>query len=41
MKFQKASKREIKRVALGGGICFVLMTAVMLVLSLFGVGRFD
>ncbi len=41
MKLQEASKKEIKRIAIGTGVCFVLMTAVFAVLGLVGVVAFD
>lgn len=41
MKLQKASVREIKRVAIGSGICLLLMFAVFFVLSLVNVVAFD
>lgn len=41
MKLQDASKKEIKRIALGTGLGLVLMLAVFAALSLFGIGTFD
>ena len=41
MKLQEASKKEIKRIAVGTGVCFVMMIAVFALLSLFGVVAFD
>ena len=41
MKLQPASKKEIKRIAIGTGIGSVLMVAGLAVLSLVGVGTFD
>lgn len=40
MKLQEASKREIKRIALGSGTLLVLMLAVFFLLSLLGIGSF-
>lgn len=41
MKLQSASKKEIKRIAIGTGVLDVIMIAVLFVLSLFKIGRFD
>lgn len=41
MKLQPASKKEVRRIAIGTGICDIIMIAVLLVLSLVGVGTFD
>lgn len=41
MKLQSASIREIKRVAIGSGICLLLMIAVFFVLSLVNVVTFN
>lgn len=41
MKLQEASKKEIKRIAVGTGVCFVLMIAVFALLSLFDIVTFD
>lgn len=41
MKLQDASKKEIKRMALGCGVLLVLMLAALFLLSLMGVGTFD
>lgn len=41
MHFQPASKKEIKRIAIGTGIGSGIMTAGMGILSLAGVGHFD
>lgn len=41
MKLQTASKKEIKRIALGTGVCDVLMIAGLFILSLGGIGKFD
>lgn len=41
MKLQPASKKEVKRIAIGTAVCDVIMLAVLLVLSLFGIGTFD
>ena len=41
MKLQSASLREVKRIACGTAIAGVLLVAVMFVLSLLGVGKFD
>ena len=38
MKLQSASKKEIKRIAVGTGICDVIMIAVLFILSLGGIG---
>ena len=40
MKLQPASKREVKRIAIGTGICAIIMIAVLFVLSLVGIGTF-
>lgn len=40
MKLQEASRKEIKRIALGSGVLLVLMLAVFFVLSLVSVGTF-
>ena len=41
MKLQSASKKEIKRIAVGTGICDVIMIAVLFILSLGGIGTFS
>lgn len=41
MKLQPASKKEIKRIAIGTLICDAIMIAVLLVLSFVGVGTFN
>lgn len=41
MKLQPASKREIRRIALGTLVCDVIMIAALLVLSFVGVGTFS
>lgn len=41
MKLQPASKKEVKRIALGTAVCSVLMIAALFVLSLVGVGTFN
>lgn len=41
MKLQAASKNEIKRIAIGTGICDLILVAGMFVLSLLGIGTFD
>lgn len=41
MKLQPASKKEIKRIAIGTAICSALMVAGLFVLSLVGVGTFS
>lgn len=41
MKLQPASKREVKRIAVGTLICSAMMIAALLVLSLVGVGTFS
>ena len=41
MKLQEASKKEIKRIAIGTGVCDILLIAGLFVLSLGGVGTFD
>lgn len=41
MKLQSASKKEIRRIALGVAVCDVLMIAALFVLSLVGVGTFN
>ena len=41
MKLQPASKKEIKRIAVGTFICSALMVAGLFVLSLVGVGTFN
>ena len=41
MKLQSASKKEIKRIAVGTGICDLILLAVFFVLSLEGIVRFD
>lgn len=41
MKLQETSKKEIKRIAVGVGICDVLLIAAMAVLSLLGIGSFS
>lgn len=41
MKLQQASKREIRRMALGCSVLLALMLAVLFLLSLLGVGTFD
>lgn len=41
MKLQEASKKEIKRIAAGAGVCLVAMVSVFSLLALLGVGKFD
>lgn len=41
MKLQQASKKELKRMALGCSVLLLLMLAVFFLLSLFGIGTFD
>ncbi len=41
MKLQSASKKEIKRIALGSGVCLLLMETAFFLLSCFGIGTFD
>lgn len=41
MKLQSASKKEIKRIAVGTGICDLILLAVFFILSLEGIVRFD
>lgn len=41
MKLQRASKKEIKRVAQGTLVCDLILIAVLFVLSLEGIGSFD
>lgn len=41
MKLQPASKREIKRIAVGSALCLVLMIAVFALLSLLKIVAFD
>lgn len=41
MKLQSASKKEIKRIALGTAVCDVLMIAGLFLLSQFGIGTFS
>ena len=41
MKLQETSKKEIKRIAIGVGICDVILIAAMFVLSLLGIGSFS
>lgn len=41
MKLQEASQKEIKRITVGTGVCFLLMIAVFALLSLFELVMFD
>lgn len=41
MKLQPASKKEVKRIAIGTAVCDVLMIAVLFLLSLVGIGKFE
>lgn len=41
MKLQPASKKEVRRIAVGTALCDVLMIAALLLLSLVGVGKFE
>lgn len=41
MKLQPASRKELKRIAIGIGICDVIMIAALFLLSQFGIGTFD
>lgn len=41
MKLQDASKKEIKRIAVGTAACDILLIAGLFILSLGGVGTFD
>lgn len=41
MKFQSASKKEIKRISFGSGICLALMLGGFFLLSQLGIGSFD
>ena len=40
MKLQSASRKEIKRIAIGVAVCDVIMIAVLFLLSQFGIGTF-
>lgn len=41
MKLHRASVQEVKRIAVGTGICLVVMLAAFCLLSGFGIGAFD
>lgn len=41
MKLQSASKKEIRRIAVGTGACDLILIAVLFILSLEGIGKFD
>ena len=41
MKLQTASKKEIKRIAIGSGICLLVMLGVFFLLSCFQIVSFD
>ena len=41
MKLQAASKKEVTRIAVGTGICDVIMIAGLFLLSQFGIGTFS
>lgn len=41
MKLQPTSKKEVQRIAIGTYVCAAMMTAVLFLLSLFGVGTFS
>ena len=41
MKLQSASKKEIRRIALGVAVCDVIMVAGLFLLSQFGIGTFS
>ena len=41
MKLQSASKKEIKRIAVGTAVCDVILVAGLFLLSQFGIGTFD
>lgn len=41
MKLQSASRKEITRIAIGTGVCDLIMVAGLFVLSLVGVGQFE
>lgn len=41
MKLQAASKKEVKRIAIGTCVCDVIMIAGLFLLSQFGIGTFD
>jgi len=41
MKLQSASKKEIRRIAVGTGVCDLILIAVLFILSLEGIGKFD
>ena len=41
MKLQPASKKEVKRIAVGVSVCSALMIAGLFLLSLVGVGTFS
>lgn len=41
MKLQAASKKEVKRIAIGICVCDVIMIAGLFLLSQFGIGTFD
>lgn len=41
MRLQSASRREVKRIACGTAVGGVMLVAVMLVLSMIGIGKFD
>ena len=40
MKLQPASKKEIRRIAVGSAVCLLIMLAVFFLLSLLGIGTF-
>lgn len=41
MKLQEASRKEIRRIALGTGVCDIILIAVLFLLSQFGIGTFS
>ena len=41
MKLQEASKKEVKRIAAGVGICDLILIAALFLLSQFGIGSFS
>lgn len=41
MKLQPASKKEIRRIAIGTGICDLILLAALFILSLEGIGAFN
>lgn len=41
MKLQPASRKEIKRIALGTAVCDLIMIAALFLMSQFGIGTFE